>query len=201
MHPSGWPRPILAMTLLLGFGCGDDEAPPPLGPATIQLLNLQHAGGPRWHAGDAELTLGCDASAPLIVEVGPNPGGGDPASDCARSQAACPRPGSILNWTLRTPGSCGEARQCGDVVVFVDGVRVGEAASTSLLVPVPSANAEHTIRVELQRGDGTPALDRDRQVLADEYVVPFVAPADCSNPDAGAPDDAGSDAPADAAGE
>ncbi len=127
---------------------------------------------------------------------------------------------ALENWTLRPPGGCGSAAQCGYLVLFVDPVdgdeRAPDASSAAPVINLKlggrsDALGPHTLRVELRNGDDSVAITGDGgPPLRAELEVTVRASGTCSGtppvdagadagPDADASTDGASDAPVDAA--
>lgn len=202
--------PVAARSLVLAAlftGCGGDEPEPPPPPPALRVLAVQQVPGERVpvESDRASVSVGCDPTQPLLVEIGPNPAAdSDPA--CARAQARCPQPGTLQNWRLQPPGACGSASNCGFVVVALQGSE-GEPSAvastlTSVLVPLPeiAVPSVFTLVAELRSGDGAPIPTADGGALGHAIELTLSPTEGCPLPaDAGA-DDGGGDAGASDAG-
>lgn len=174
---------LLMAAFITGCGEGDDEEDAVSGPIELRITSVQHPGGSRWQVGDPEarVRLGCDRAQPLLIEVGPNPeADSESRPGCATNQAACGEPGLLRNWTLRPPGGCGTAVQCGYVVLLdEDDEALHRAAATSLLAAAPEPNTERTFRVALRRDDGQPFTDTTGAVVSDSVTLAIEPASDC----------------------
>jgi hypothetical protein len=164
-------RPAFALGLALAslVACGDDEnEDAPSAPPEVRIVAVQHVGGPRAELGSETVQLGCDPSAPLLVET-----------EITTVEGG---------FTLRPPGGCGSARYCGYIAAYVDdsGLPAAQAAAPSLLVAVPEYDdASHVLRVELRSGAGLPIPDAAGSPVADEVTFRFAAAQGCGSAGAG----------------
>lgn len=156
---------VLAAAITLGCGGGGSKAKAPVGPSgevKLEITGFFNDDGESFPLSAADaLVLGCDGT--INVEVGPI------------------EDGTLKNWLLRPPDTCGTLVQCGYIELVADPSSDSPAkiagATTSLSVegidPGP-----HALEVTLYTDDGEPFL-QEEQPVKDRVEVKLEAAKGC----------------------
>ncbi len=175
--------PRLALVALAVCGAaavncgGDDESNPPAPPTppTLKITSLTAGGGPQWKPGDADgcVERGRDDKGTVVLAV------------------------ALTDFILRPPNTCAVSA-CGQLRLRIDPsgdtetVRI-DAAQTAVDVPMADLpDGPHVLRAELYFNSGKPALDANKNPVADEVSIDLKPVGGC-----GGATDAGADAASD----
>jgi hypothetical protein len=140
-RPAGWASLLIACSLALASGCGDDEdettpIAPPAGPPTVRITAIRTTSGPSFEVGSgaqAVVEAGCDPRKTVNVDL------------------------ELGFFTRKPPGACAGIPQCGSLLLTVQGPggREGSVRSTAISVPVRLSDLDfeagrYVFTVELQ---------------------------------------------------
>ena len=174
---------LLVPLFLLGCGGDDDPPPPPPIPPTLQIDAFLTIDGSSFAADADCIELSSDEDQTLLVQLE-----GTSAT-------------SIDGWTLRPPGTCGSAADCGHLQARVDpdatnsyGLQVA-AATTTLALPfgrpcpqtappteclgIDDPVGAHTIEITLRDDDGIPVPNEDGTPVRVSVEATIAPPGNC----------------------